>query len=247
MKKKRKIKGRKSLTAVGAVVAAGLTPGIATGTPAPQEPIPDVEFTAADVVSINGEVFDFDELFAMREINRDPQDIRVVYGPPASIRQQEEKARQEAMREQARQDSILQEKMRQEKALQEAYRQDSIRRANEDRALVYGPPPPRYKSLNPEQLRDIALDNKEEAISLVMSLLMDYCSQMPRPESDVTSPEEINLIRDLKMNSQQLENLSELIEYHSGVQLTEDMLKQLGTPLRIASFIVEVATPIKKD
>ena len=63
---KKKNKGKKSLTAVGAVVAAGLTPGIVTGAPASQPPIPDVEFTAADAVSIGGDVFDFDELFAMQ-------------------------------------------------------------------------------------------------------------------------------------------------------------------------------------
>ena len=70
MKKKNKNKARKSITAVGAVVAAGLTPGIATGTPATLPPSADVEITAADVISINGEVIDFDEMLAMQQINK---------------------------------------------------------------------------------------------------------------------------------------------------------------------------------
>ena len=205
------------------MVAAGLTPGIVTGTPTPQAPNPDVEFTAADVISINGDVFDFDDLFAMRQINRDQLNTPKMYGPPASIREKEEKARQEAMR------------------------QDSIRRVEEARALVYGPPPPKYKFIDPEQLRDIASESKDEAIGIVLSLLMDYCSQMPLPDTDVTLSENINFIRDLKMDSQQLEELLEEIEYRSGVQLTEDMFKQLGTPLRIANFVVEVITPITKE
>ena len=83
---KKKNKGKKSLTAVGAVVAAGLTPGIVTGAPASQLPIPDVEFTAADAVSIGGDVFDFDELFAMQQVVTEQQYPKTVYGPPSMLR-----------------------------------------------------------------------------------------------------------------------------------------------------------------
>lgn len=86
---KKKNKGRKSLTAMGAVVAAGLTPGIASSTPASPPTSTDVELTAADAVAINGNVFDFDELFAMRQINRDQRNPPKVYGPPPSIRNKE--------------------------------------------------------------------------------------------------------------------------------------------------------------
>ena len=81
MKKKKKAK--KSITAVGAVVAAGLTPGIVTGSPLPQSPSTNVELTAADAVSINGEVFDFEDLRALNpnhQINRDQ--LVVLYGSP---------------------------------------------------------------------------------------------------------------------------------------------------------------------
>ena len=71
---------RKSLAAVGAVVAAGLAPGLVASTPAPHPA--GTEATAADVVAINGEALDFDELFAATQ-------PRTVYGPPPiEVRQQ---------------------------------------------------------------------------------------------------------------------------------------------------------------
>lgn len=64
----RKIKnqGKKTLTAVGAVVV-GLTPGIIAATPqcAPSQN-PNAAITAADVVSIGGNTYDYDELYDMQ-------------------------------------------------------------------------------------------------------------------------------------------------------------------------------------
>ena len=233
---KKKNKGRKSLTAVGAVVAAGLTPGIVTGTPASLPPNPDVEITAADAISINGETFDFDELFAMHQVYRDPRETPKVYGPPpASIKNQEEQAPQEDLRELAR--------------------QDSIRRVMKQQALVYGPPTtvygppaPRYSYVGPDELRSIAADNKEEAIDVTLSILVDFCDMMfnSNGEARIYFSENSDLIRDLKMDAQQMTNLRKEIERRFAVQLSEDMLKRLGTLSRIATFIVEVAKPIKK-
>ncbi len=66
MKKKRN-KGKKTLAAVGAVVAAGLTPGIiaasAAGLPIQGS---SAGITAADVVAIDGTTYSFDELYAMQ-------------------------------------------------------------------------------------------------------------------------------------------------------------------------------------
>ncbi len=66
--KKDKNKGKKSIAAVGAVVAAGLTPGIVAATPqcAPI-PAPNIEVTAAQVVAIGGNTYSFDELYAMQQ------------------------------------------------------------------------------------------------------------------------------------------------------------------------------------
>ena len=176
---KKKNKGRKSLTAVGAVVAAGLTPGIVTGSPASPAPGPEVELTAADVVAINGDVFDFDELFAMRQINRDQRNNALVYGPPPSMREKEEKERQEALREEAR--------------------QDSIRRAEKAQARVYGPPPVIRKSGYPEIMRQMAADNKEAAINQIQNELVDLVANLLSPDR-IPIMLDSDLSRDLNMN-----------------------------------------------
>lgn len=216
---KKKNKGRKSITAVSAVVAAGLTPGIISGSPASQPPINDVELTAADAISIGGDIFDFDELFAMEQIRRDPRDIPKVYGPPPSIHK--------------------------------AQRQDSI---NQSIAEVYGPPPPRYLFVGPEELRSIAANDKQEAADVILEALMDYCRQRPldpNVDPNVTGHiilrEDRDLVRDLMMDSMQLELLQQEIADRFEVQLTEEMLKQLGTLRRVANFIAEVVTPIKEE
>ena len=216
---KKKNKGRKSITAVSAVVAAGLTPGIISGSPASQPPINDVELTAADAISIGGDIFDFDELFAMEQIRRDPRDIPKVYGPPPSIHK--------------------------------AQRQDSI---NQSIAEVYGPPPPRYLFVGPEELRSIAANDKQEAADVILEALMDYCRQRPldpNVDPNVTGHiilrEDRDLVRDLMMDSMQLEMLQQEIADRFEVQLTEEMLKQLGTLRRVANFIAEVVTPIKEE
>ena len=192
---KKKNKGRKSITAVSAVVAAGLTPGILSGSPASQPPINDVKLTAADAISIGGDIFDFDELFAMEQIRRDPRDIPKVYGPPPSIHK--------------------------------AQRQDSI---NQSIAEVYGPPPPRYLFVGPEELRSIADPNVD-----------------PNVTGHIILREDRDLVRDLMMDSMQLELLQQEIADRFEVQLTEEMLKQLGTLRRVANFIAEVVTPIKEE
>lgn len=216
---KKKNKGRKSITAVSAVVAAGLTPGIISGSPASQPPINDVELTAADAISIGGDIFDFDELFAMEQIRRDPRDIPKVYGPPPSIHK--------------------------------AQRQDSI---NQSIAEVYGPPPPRYLFVGPEELRSIAANDKQEAADMILEALMDYCRQRPldpNVDPNVTGHiilrEDRDLVRDLMMDSKQLEMLQQEIADRFEVQLTEEMLKQLGTLRRVANFIAEVVAPIKEE
>ena len=206
---KKKNKGRKSITAVSAVVAAGLTPGIISGSPASQPPINDVELTAADAISIGGDIFDFDELFAMEQIRRDPRDIPKVYGPPPSIIKKQ--------------------------------RQDSI---DQSIAEVYGPPPPRYLFIGPEELRSIAANDKQEAADVILEALMDYCRQRPldpNVDPNVTGHiilrEDRDLVRDLMMDSKQLEMLQQEIADRFEVQLTEEMLKQLGTLRRVANFI----------
>lgn len=61
--KDKKNKGKKSLAAVGAVVVAGLTPGIMAASPSQGS---NAAVTAADVVAIDGTTYSFDELYAMQ-------------------------------------------------------------------------------------------------------------------------------------------------------------------------------------
>jgi len=78
----KKIKGKKTLTAVGAVVAAGLAPGLMAASPV-NTPIQSL--TAAEVVAIDGNTYSFDELFAMQQPDATPQRQRqhaTRYGVP---------------------------------------------------------------------------------------------------------------------------------------------------------------------
>ena len=64
---KKNNKGKRTLTAVGAVVAAGLTPGfIAVSATGATLQSPNAELTAAEVVAIDGQTYSFDELYAMQ-------------------------------------------------------------------------------------------------------------------------------------------------------------------------------------
>ena len=86
-KKPHKGKGKKTLTAVGAVVAAGLAPGIISATPI----LAPADASAADAVAIDGMTYGFDELYAMQQPTderrkKDPQ-VATRYGvPPSTVR-----------------------------------------------------------------------------------------------------------------------------------------------------------------
>ena len=85
--KKDKNKGKKSLAAVSAVVAAGLTPGIVVASAAGL-PIQgtNAEITAADVVAIDGTTYSFDELYAMQRGEPiDTIEMNIVLEPDTSI------------------------------------------------------------------------------------------------------------------------------------------------------------------
>ena len=67
MMKDKRNKGKKTLAAVGAVVAAGLTPGfVAASASGVALQAPNAGITAADVVAIDGTTYSFDELYAMQ-------------------------------------------------------------------------------------------------------------------------------------------------------------------------------------
>lgn len=76
---KKKNKGKKALTAVGAVVAAGLTPGFITASAAGASiQGPSAETTAAEVVAIDGQAYSFDELYAKQHPDSAKMDTIVL-------------------------------------------------------------------------------------------------------------------------------------------------------------------------
>ncbi len=264
--KKRKNKNKKSLTAMSAVVAAGLTPGIALVSSAAQQPRLDVEYTAADMVSINGEVMDFDELFDMQlgengdttqskkqqerairdSISRANKSHQKVYGPPPPNRVKKDRKR----------DKIDQEARDRQIA-------DSIAQAYEKRTvLVYGPPTPinieEIKAAHDaevkereEQMERAILQqayntaqsgDKEGAIEKIQFILMDYCASLVQADAKglPISPDS-HFIDDLKMDDSQLELLKQKVEDSFDLILANDELAQLTSPSRLARYIVETA------
>ena len=82
---KKRNKGKKALTAVGAVVAAGLTPGfIAASAAGSSFQGSNSGTTAADVVAIDGTAYGFDELYAKQHpdsVKMDTIEINIVLEP----------------------------------------------------------------------------------------------------------------------------------------------------------------------
>ena len=84
---KKNNKGKKTLAAVGAVVAAGLTPGFVAASAAglPNQGS-NAGITAADVVAIDGATYSFDELYAMQRGEPiDTIEMNIVLEPDTSI------------------------------------------------------------------------------------------------------------------------------------------------------------------
>lgn len=278
MKKKKKDQARKSITAVGAVVAAGLTPGIVTGTPLPEPLSSDINLTAADVVSINGEMYDFEDLFAMNQADPVPVDqIVVVYGSPKAMKkmkkEEEKKKKEEEKRKKeeekkkkkkkdkdqeirewqmadsaAREEERRIQEMNELKAAREKARRDSIERVMQrEYKLVYGPPRPSYKSLDPEQVRlEIAEYSKDEAIAYVESTIIAYLDNISDMGVRFRGEDRKVYYSKTELDSEDKTSLIEEAERSFGVQLTEEMMEHLNTPNRLAQFIVEVIKPTKK-
>ncbi|MBO4804096.1 MAG: energy transducer TonB [Muribaculaceae bacterium] len=94
---KKRNKGKKALTAVSAVVAAGLTPGfIAASAAGSSIQSPNAVTTAAEVVAIDGQAYSFDELYSMQHpdsVKMDTIELNIVledshatlYGSPVVV------------------------------------------------------------------------------------------------------------------------------------------------------------------
>lgn len=188
MKKKNKNQSRKSITAVGAVVAAGLTPGIVTGTPLPlPEPLSsDINLTAADVVSINGEMYDFEDLFAMNQ--GDPvsvdQTLVVVYGSPKAIKKMEEKKKKEEekkKKEEKKKDKDKKKKNDKDQEMREWQIADSA--AREEKRQIQ----------EMDELKAAREKARRDSIERVMQREYKLVYGPPRPSYESSDPEQVRL------------------------------------------------------
>lgn len=188
MKKKNKNQSRKSITAVGAVVAAGLTPGIVTGTPLPlPEPLSsDINLTAADVVSINGEMYDFEDLFAMNQ--GDPvsvdQTLVVVYGSPKAMKKMEEKKKKEEekkKKEEKKKDKDKKKKKDKGQEMREWQIADSA--AREEKRQIQ----------EMDELKAAREKARRDSIERVMQREYKLVYGPPRPSYESSDPEQVRL------------------------------------------------------
>ena len=213
MKKKNKNKGKKALTAVGAVVAAGLTPGIVAATPLQS---PNAEITAAEMVSISGKAYSFDELYAMQQpgyAQADPQ-VAARYGVPRPQTQQTTKY--------------------------------GVPRPPTQQTTMYGVPRPRpYPQPKPNP-REIKERNIQIALDTIQLSLMEYCAWLIDADfyGIIISPDS-DLTRDLGMTEDELKSLKAEIEDRYGVEVSYHRFYlngQLNTLRLITEYIVRLKT-----
>ena len=94
-----------------------------------------------------------------------------------------------------------------------------------------------------EELRQIAADSKDRAIGYIQEDI-NYWITRKLNITDATIGPNTDLTKDLKLDSEQLQILRNEIEENYGVQISDDMFKQLNTLDRLTKFIVEVVKPI---
>ena len=212
--KKDKNKGKKKLTAVGAVVAAGLTPGIISGAPVSQLP-PNAGLTAADVVAIDGNTYGFGELLAMQK----PGGLRYYAAaqgiPQVAIRYGVQRPPQVATHY-------------------------GVQRPPQA-TTMYGVPRPMPK---PQDDKKIQQKKMQLAIDSIQWDLVDYCALLIdadyrgifiSPESDLT--------RELGMTEDELKELAAEIKDYYGVEVSYKrfyLVGQLNTLRLVAEYIYKL-------
>ena len=219
--KKDKNKGKKTLAAVGAVVAAGLTPGAivasAAGLPAQS---PNVEITAAEVVAIAGNAYSFDELYAMQQ--------------PAGGRGQESAAPQVAMRYGVPPKPV--------KPSQPVAKYAAPRPPGQHETY-YGVPRPHIHPQPPIDVIEVSA-----ALDTIQEGLMEFCIQIVDADpytQGVGFTIDSDLTREIGMNDYQLKELKAIIEDYYGVEVSYHrfyLIGQLNTLRLISEYIFRLKT-----
>lgn len=209
-KKNNKIsRGRKSLTAVGAVLAAGLTPGIGVADAQPQGA--DMELTAADVVLIDGQEVNLDNMFVNDDDDEAARRLREefvrdsirhveamhkkVYGPPPAL----------------------------------VY---GPRPPMRDRFDGIDNPVDRINTIVAED-KQAAVEIVQKELIEYCSFLMNT------DDTDIVIDGDTRLVQDLKMDASLLRSLIYQVERSYGVELTQRNARRLSTVNRLAQFIVD--------
>lgn len=217
---KKKNKGKKTLAAVGAVVAAGLTPGIIAATPnAMPVQDPNIGLTAAEVVAIAGNTYSFDELYAMQlpadaRVQEEAPQVAMRYGvPPKPVKPSQPVAKYAAPRPPGQHETY------------------------------YGVPRPHIHPQPPIDVIEVsaALDTiQEDLIGLCVELL----DADPYTRGYVFSLDS-DLTREMEMSEEQLKALKAEIKERYGVEVSYPrfyLLGQLNTLRLVSEYIYKLKT-----
>lgn len=215
---KKKHKGKKTLTAVSAVVAAGLTPGFITATPSYSPfPEPTAAITAADVVSIDGNTYSFDELYAMQQHDNGQMSETASLTPP-----------QHATRYGV-----------------PCIPDQHIRMYGVPRP--FKPEPPQLKEPKPDPTIVIVTTPDSETITMsCLEYLMEYTAQLIDADNRgiLISPDS-DLTNELGMTEDQLKELKAEIESLFGVEVSHHRFRlkgQLNTLRLVSDYIFKLKT-----
>ena len=215
---KKRNKGKKALTTVGAVVVAGLTPGFIAATPGclPSQNT-SVEITAAEVVAIDGNTYSFDELYAMQQVDR-------------TQRQKSQPKSQPQTRPQRRPQQACK------------YGAPSVPGTQIPPSTLYGVPRPKVPK---EQV--VFLQSDTERIQMdILAYLMEYCSLLiDADKRGIIITPDSDLTKHLGMTEDELKDLKAEIEDCYGVEVSYHrfrLIGQLNTLRLISEYITNIKT-----
>ena len=218
---KRRNKGKKALTAVGALVAAGLTPGfIAVSATGATLHNPNAEVTAAEAVAIDGQTYSFDELYAMQQVDKSQRRRTEPQSRPKS--------------QQATRYGVP----RPQQAPKYA-----APRPEYPPTTMYGVPRPHVPAVVVEESATI---DREEIQMNILTYLMDYCNLLiDADKRGIIITPDSDLTRDLGMNEDDLKELKAEIEEYYGVEVSHHRFRlkgQLNTLFLVSEYITKLKT-----
>ena len=221
MKNRKNNKRKKALTAVGALVAAGLTPGfIAVSATGATLHNPNAEVTAAEAVAIDGQAYSFDELYAMQQVDKSQRRRTEPQSRPKS--------------QQATRYGVP----RPQQAPNYA-----APRPEYPPTTMYGVPRPHVPAVVVEESATI---DREEIQMNILTYLMNYCNLLiDADKRGIIITPDSDLTRDLGMTEDDLKQLKAEIEEYYGVEVSHHRFRlkgQLNTLFLVSAYITKLKT-----